>query len=81
MQTQYSMLGYRVNLYFHDYKLARGNDENGHSDRNIDDEIKRQKVIEQRLGCDFIKTDPDKEDFDIFKAINEIFRHIKQSSN
>ena len=24
------------------------------------------------------KTDPDKEDFDIFRAINQIYRHIKQ---
>ena len=22
MQTQYSVLGYRINLYFHEYKLA-----------------------------------------------------------
>ena len=35
MQTQY-VLGYRIDLYFHDYKLAVENDENGHSSRNID---------------------------------------------
>ena len=29
-------------------------DENGHSDRNTDDEIKRQNTIEQELGCKFI---------------------------
>ena len=28
-----------------------------------------------------IRIDPDKEDFDICKAINGIFRHIKQPSN
>ena len=28
----------------------------------------------------FIRIDPDKEDFDIFQAVNEIFRHIKQSA-
>ena len=28
----------------------------------------------------FIRIDPDKEEFDIFRTINEIFRHIKQSS-
>ena len=41
---------------------------------------KRQKAIEQELGCKFIIIDPDKEDFDIFRAINEIIRHIKQST-
>ena len=28
MQTQYNVLGYRVALYFHDYKLAMVFDEN-----------------------------------------------------
>ena len=43
--------------------------------------MKRQKATEQELGCKYITIDPDKEDFDIIKAINEIFRYIKQSSN
>ena len=72
MQTQYSMLGYRVDLYFRDYKLVAEIDENGHDDRNIDYEIKRQKTIEQERGFHFIRIDPGKEDFDIVKAINEI---------
>ena len=81
MQPQYSVLGYRIDLYFYDYKLAIEIDENGHSDRNNDCEIKRKRSIEQELGCEFIRVDPDKEEFTIFKAINEIFRLIKQSSN
>ena len=48
---------------------------------NIGYEIKRQKVIEQELGCEFTRIDPDKEEFDIFKAVNEIFRQIEKSSN
>ena len=39
------MLGYKTDLYFHDYKLAIKIDENGHSDRNIDNETKNQKAI------------------------------------
>ena len=42
--------------------------------------MKRQKAIEQELDCKFITIDPDKKDFDIFRTINEIFRHIKQST-
>ena len=30
MQTQYSVLGCRIDLYFHDYKVAIEVDENGH---------------------------------------------------
>ena len=70
MQTQYNVLGYRVALYFHDYKLAMVFDENGQSDRSIDYEIKTQKAIEQELSQDFIRIDPDKIAFHIFNPIS-----------
>ena len=59
MQTQYSVLGYRVDLYFHDYRLAIEVDESGHKNRNTDYEIQRQKATEKELGCKFIKINPD----------------------
>ena len=71
------MLDYRIDLYFHDYKLAIEADENGHRDRNIVYKINIQKAIEQELGRDFIRIDPEKEDVDAFKVTNEIFKHIK----
>ena len=77
MQTQYKVLSCKIDLYFDDNKLAIEIDNNGHSDRNIDYEIERQKAIEQELGWKFIRVDPEQKDFDIFRAINEIFRHIK----
>ena len=42
------------------------------------DKMKIQKEVEQELGCKFIRIDPDKEDFDIFRTINQIFKRIKQ---
>ena len=57
---KHNVLGYGIDLYFHDCKLAIETDENGHSDRNICYEIKRQKEIEQELGCKFIRIGPDK---------------------
>ena len=54
------MLGYRIDLYFHEYILVIEIDENGHSDRNMDYEIKKQKAIEQELGCEFIRIYPGK---------------------
>ena len=45
MQTQYNVLGYKIDFYFHDYKLAIEIDENGHSERNIDYKIKGQKAM------------------------------------
>ena len=80
MQTQYSVLGYEIDLYFHDYKLAIEVDEKGHKDRNIDHEIKRQKALEKELNYEFISINPDEQDdFNISKVKNEIFRHIKES--
>ena len=66
MQTQYSVLGYRIDLYFHYYKLAIEVDEKDHNDINIDHEIKRQK----ELSCEFIRIDPDEQNVSVFKAIN-----------
>ena len=60
MQAQYKALSYRIDLYFHDYKLAIEINENGLSDRNIDYEMKKQKYIEQELGCKCIRIDIDK---------------------
>ena len=39
MQTQNKLLSYRIDFYFHDFKLAIETDENEHSDRNIDYEM------------------------------------------
>ena len=43
IQTQYSVLGDMIDLYFHSHKLAIEIDENDHSDGNIDYDIKRLK--------------------------------------
>ena len=80
MQTQYTILGYKSDLYFHKYKLGIEVDKLGHNDRNIDSVIQRQQALERELGCLFITINPDAIDFNIFKEINKIHRHIKKSS-
>ena len=61
-QTQYSILGYTIDLFFHKYKLAIEVDELGHADRNIN-EIKRQRALEKELNCVFIRINPDERGF------------------
>ena len=39
MHIQYTVIGYRIDLYFHECKLAIEVDELGHNDRNINYEI------------------------------------------
>ena len=41
---QFSVLGYRLDSYILDYKLALEIDENGHSQKNIDYEVKEPKT-------------------------------------
>ena len=78
MQTQYGVLSYRIDLYFHKYKLAVEVDELGHADRNINDEIERQRALERKLNCVFIRINPDEPGFNIFREINKMHRHINQ---
>ena len=80
MQTQYTVLGYRIDLYFHKYKLAIEVDELGHNDRSADHEIQRQRALERELNCVVIRINPDAVDFSICQEINKIHRHINQST-
>ena len=78
-QTEYSVLGYRIDLYFHDHELAIGNDELDHKHRDVNYEIQGQKTIEKQLGCKFVGINADEQNVNIFKAINKMQRHIKES--
>ena len=80
MQTQYTVLGYRIDLYFHKYKLAIEIDELGHNDRSADHETQGKRDLERELNCVFIRIKPDAADFNICKEINKIDRHINQST-
>ena len=59
MQIQYSVLSYRIDLYFHSCKLAIEVDELRHADRNVNNEIERQQALERELNCVFIRINPD----------------------
>ena len=75
IQTQYNVLGYSIDFYFHKHKLAIEVDEIGCADRNFSNEIERQKALEK--NCVFIRINPDENNFNIFKEINKLHRHIK----
>ena len=78
METQYSVLSYKVDLYFHDYNLAIEIDEKEHNHRNQDYEKQREELIKKELNCVFIRINPDEENFKISKVNNRISRHIKR---
>ena len=79
IRIQYIVLGYKINLYFYEHKLAIEIDELGHNDRNTDYETKREEGIKNELNCVFIRTNPDAANFNINELNNQIFKHIIQS--
>ena len=80
MKPQYSVLGYRIDLQFHKHKLAIEVDESGHADGNLSNETERQKAPEKESSCVFIRINLDEENFNIFKEISKMHKHIKKST-
>ena len=77
MIQQYFVLGYRVDLYFFEHKLPIEIDEKGYKDRNEGN--KRQEALE-KLDCNFIRINPDKEKFEMDIHISKIQNHIVELS-
>jgi very-short-patch-repair endonuclease len=76
MITQYTVLKYRVDLYFPDYKLIVECDELHHR-YNVEADRAREAEITQHLqGCSFIRYEPLQPNFDVLQVINRIVLHI-----
>ena len=56
---------FRIYIYFTKYCLAIEIDEKGHTDRDFIFEEKRQKALEKKLDCTFIRINTSKENFDV----------------
>ena len=52
---------FRIDIYFTKYCLAIEIDEKGHTDRDLIFEEKRQKTLEKKLNCTFIRINTSKE--------------------
>ena len=77
---QHSVLSWKIDLYFLKHRLAIEIDEKGHNNGNIGNETERQKAIEKKLDCEFIRINPDGKDFDVYVEIGKIYNHIKESN-
>ena len=80
MQTHSNVLSYRIDIYFHDCRLAIQINEDEHNARNVEQEIQRQKAIEKELCCQFVRINPNDKCFNIFEYINKITKHIEKST-
>ena len=77
--TQYCIENKRIDAYFSKYKLGIEVDEYNHEGRNSNYEKSRQLMIESH-GITLIRTNPDAADFNMFRLINQIYKHIIESN-
>ena len=66
MIEQYFVLGKKIDLYLPDHKLAI----------EVDEKINQKK----KVGCKFIRINPDSENFNINIEIGKICNHINESN-
>ena len=81
IQTHYRGLGYEIDIYFHDYKLAVEIDEKDHQDRDISCKIERQKALEKEFSCKFIRINADKENFIFLRLRMKYLGTLKNQLN
>ena len=70
---------YRVDLYFPGLKIAVECDEQGHRGRDPNYELRRQAAIEEKMGCKFLRYNPDARGFDIDNVIRELGVMIEEA--
>ena len=71
---------FRIDIYFSEYSLAVEIDEKRHTDRDFIFEEKRQKALEKKLGCKFIRinTSNAKNGYDLDYEIGNIEAFIDE---
>ena len=55
-------------------------DEKAHMDRKKTKKEDREKYLKKYLGCEFIRINPDKDDFDVYVEIGKICNHNNKST-
>jgi very-short-patch-repair endonuclease len=78
MIEQYYYKGYKIDLYFNEYNIAIECDEFDHTNRNINNEKKRESLLIKKLNCIFIRFNPDEINFDINNVLSQIYKNIKK---
>jgi very-short-patch-repair endonuclease len=83
-EDQFKIGRYYLDLYFTDYKIIVECDENGHSDRKPGDERERMDYVNEKLeitDLNWIRYNPDDNDFDISKVMGQIYIKINLIKN
>ena len=72
---------FRIDIYFTEYFLAVEIDEKGHTDRDLIFEEKRQKALEKKLNCEFIRINTSRENYDADYEASRIQTFINKFKN
>jgi very-short-patch-repair endonuclease len=78
VKKQYRVLTYFIDLYFIDENIAIECDENNHKDRDEKYETDRELSIINKLGCKFIRFNPNDPKFNLSNIISKIIEIIKK---
>ena len=76
-------ISFRIDVYFNKFLLAVEIDEKGHTDRDLIFEEKRQKALEKKLGCKFIRinTSNAKNGYDLDYEVGNVQAFIDEFKN
>lgn len=72
---------YKIDLYFPDHRVALECDERGHKDRCPLLEMERQLYIAAKLGCVFVRYNPDSPDFSPADVASAICAHLEKAAD
>jgi very-short-patch-repair endonuclease len=75
---EYAVGKYNVDLYFPSFNLVIECDQNNHNDYNKQTEKERENYIKDKLGCTFIRFNPDEPGFMIGDVIYKISKFIQK---
>ena len=77
-KSQYKVLNYKIDYYIPELNIAIEYDENNHSNYSYESHELRQKLIEEKLGCRFVRISDNKsKEYNVGLVIKEIF-NIKE---
>ena len=69
---------FRTDVYFNEYLLAVESNERTHVDRDLIFEEKKQKALEKKHGCKFIRINTSKEGYDADYEVSRIQTFISK---
>lgn len=72
---QYKVGNYFIDLYIPELNLAIECDENGHRFYDKQKELEREQYIKNKLGCEFIRYNPNDKNFKVTDVVNEIIKY------